>query len=115
MTASRILIRGIHAEGRHGANPGESEDLQEFVVDLDVDVETAGDALDATVDYRVLVGAALEAVESTSVVLLETLAQTIARAVHRISGVSRVTVRVHKPRAADSLTVDDIAAEVTSE
>ena len=115
MAASRIVIRGIHAEGRHGANPGESEEVQEFVVDLDAVVETSGDSLDATVDYRVLVGAALEAVESTSVVLLETLAQTIARAVHRISGVSRVTVGVHKPQAADSLAVDDIAAEVTLE
>jgi len=34
--ASRITVAGIRAEGRHGANPGERDSAQPFVVDLDV-------------------------------------------------------------------------------
>lgn len=113
MSESRISIRGISARGRHGANPGEAEDAQEFVVDLDVTVEVSGDSLDATADYRALVGAALLAVEVTSGVLLETLAENVARAVLEIGGVSGVTAVVHKPRAAVSLEVEDISASAT--
>lgn len=113
MAESRISIRGISARGRHGANPGEAEEAQDFVVDLDVAVEVSGDSLDATADYRALVGAALHAVEGTSGVLLETLAENVARGVLEIGGVTGVTAVVHKPRAAASLEVEDIAASAT--
>jgi len=33
---SRLALAGIHAIGRHGANPGEQVQAQEFVVDLDL-------------------------------------------------------------------------------
>ena len=37
-----IRVRGIRAEGRHGASAGERDDPQPFEVDLDVEVEAAG-------------------------------------------------------------------------
>jgi len=107
------VVAGIKAAGRHGANPGERLEAQEFVVDLDVTVDIAEDSLDSTVDYRVLAQAARETVEGTSFELLETLADAVARAVHQFAGVSRATAIVHKPGAARSIGVDDVSAEVT--
>ena len=41
MVTSRLFLTGITASGRHGANPGEKDQAQDFVVDLDVEVEVA--------------------------------------------------------------------------
>ena len=113
MASSRVYLSGIRATGRHGANPGEQLEAQEFVVDLDVTLDVAGDSLDDTVDYRALADAARVAVARTSFQLLESLAGAVARAVYQWSNVVRVTAVVHKPRAADSMGVDDVAAEAT--
>jgi dihydroneopterin aldolase len=115
MTSSRILIEGIQAEGRHGANPGEKVEVQPFVVDLDVLVEVEGDTLDATIDYRALTDLARSTVASTSFELLESVATAVAEAVFELSAVLEVTATVHKPQAAESLGVDDVAAEVSFE
>jgi dihydroneopterin aldolase len=112
LTAERILLSGIRAAGRHGANPGERDDAQAFVVDLDVLVDVGGgDGLEDTVDYRVLVDAARGVVEQESFVLLETLARSVARAVSGLERVERVVATVHKPGAAANLGVDDVAVE----
>jgi len=55
MVTTRLFLTGISAAGRHGANPGEKEQPQDFVVDLDVEVEVGGDELSATADYRELI------------------------------------------------------------
>jgi dihydroneopterin aldolase len=114
MTTMRILVSGIRALGRHGANPGERLEVQEFVVDLDVVVDVDGDALEDTADYRALAAAARTTVESGSFVLLETLARQVARAVFQLEGVERASAVVHKPGAARSMGVDDVAVEATS-
>jgi dihydroneopterin aldolase len=113
MANSRILLTGIEASGRHGANPGEQLETQPFVVDLDVSVEVHGDDLDATTDYRVLADAARETVEGGSFQLLESLAEAVARAVYQYEGVMRVTALVHKPNAARSMGAGDVAVEAT--
>jgi dihydroneopterin aldolase len=113
VNTSRIVLTGIRAEGRHGASPGEQLETQEFLVDLDVLVDVAGDSLDATVDYRVLADTARQAVAGTSFELLETLADAVARAVYQFSPVTRATVIVHKPRAAQSAGAEDVWAEAT--
>ena len=111
MNDSRVTITGIRAGGRHGANPGERLESQEFVVDLDVLVAVREDSLDATADYAALTDAARDAVASNSFELLETLADAVAHAVFQYEGVMRVTAVVHKPGAAAALGVDDVAAE----
>jgi dihydroneopterin aldolase len=113
MERSRIVVTGLRAFGRHGADPGERMEPQEFVVDLDVSIDVQTDSLDATVDYRVLAQAAVETVESTSLELLESLAEAVARAVYQFAGVERATVTVHKPAAARSIGAEDIQAEAT--
>jgi 7,8-dihydroneopterin aldolase/epimerase/oxygenase len=111
---ARIVLQGIRAKGRHGANPGETDAPQTFGIDLDVWVDVQGDDLERTVDYRDLKRTAVEVIEGSSVALLETLARQVADAVAAIDGVSTVTARVHKPGAAVSLAVDDVAAEASA-
>ena len=71
MPSARVLLSGITALGRHGANPGERDDAQEFVVDLDVSLEVGSDSLDRTVDYRVLADVARDIVAESSFTLLQ--------------------------------------------
>ena len=111
MDESRIYVSGIRASGRHGANPGERLEAQEFVVDLDVLVAVRGDALEETADYSVLEAAARTVVEEESFELLESLADAVARSVFGYPGVIRVVAVVHKPGAAALLGVEDVAAE----
>lgn len=115
MTASRLFLTGIHAAGRLGANPGEKDEPQELVIDLDVEVEVGADSIDRTEDYRSLVRVARETVEGTSFDLLETLADAVARAVVAREGVTRATAVVHKPAAAHSLGIQGVAAAATVE
>jgi dihydroneopterin aldolase len=112
MTTARVAVAGIVCQGRHGANPGERLEAQEFVVDLDVLVDVDRDSLDETLDYRVMADAARDAVAGTSFELLEKLAEAVAKAVYQFSQVVEVTAVVHKPGAAEHMGVDDVSAEV---
>ena len=111
MAEFRILLEGIRASGRHGANPGERDGPQEFVVDLEVTVEVEQDSLEQTADYRELADLARATVENDSFELLETLADAVALAVFDQGSVKTVTATVHKPAAAKSLGVADVSAE----
>jgi dihydroneopterin aldolase len=110
-----LFLTGIGAEGRHGAKPGEKDEPQPFVIDLDVEVEVGGDELEATADYRHLIRTAREVVETSSVDLLETLAAAVAEAVAGQDAVVRVTAIVHKPGAARSSEVQGVAAGASAE
>jgi len=113
VSTTRLFLTGIGASGRHGANPGEKDSAQEFVVDLDVEVSVASDGLEGTADYRDLIAAAREVVERGSFDLLESLALAIAEAVGARPGVVRATAIVHKPAAARSNQVQGVAAAAT--
>ena len=113
MASSRVLLTGILALGSHGANEGERDDPQEFIVDVDLAVDVREDALEGTVDYRVLADVARDTVAETSFVLLESLADAVARALFVFTPVLQVTVTIHKPGAAESMGLDDVAAEAT--
>jgi len=115
VTTSRLFLTGIAASGRHGANPGEKDHPQDFVVDLDVEVEVFSDDIAATADYRHLIRAARDVVAGESLDLLESLAGEVARAVARLPRVVRATAIVHKPAAARSSEIQGIAAAATVE
>jgi dihydroneopterin aldolase len=108
---SRVSLAGIVAEGRHGANPGERDAPQEFLVDLDIVLSIDDDDLDQTLDYRAAADMARDVVAGTSFVLLESLAYAVARAVYQFEPVASVRAVVHKPAAADSIGVEDVSAE----
>ena len=112
---TRLFLTGIGVRGRHGANPGEKDEPQDFIVDLDVEVDVGGDALAQTTDYRTLIRTARETVETTSFDLLESVAEAVARAVVARGGVVRATAIVHKPAAARSNDVQGVAAGSTAE
>jgi dihydroneopterin aldolase len=115
MSISWIAVSGIEANGCHGANPGERDTSQRFVVDLLVTVDPGADVLEETADYGALVQAAREVVERESYELIETLADTVARTIFGYPNVTRVVATVHKPGAAEALGVDDISAEAIVE
>jgi dihydroneopterin aldolase len=113
VTSSRLFLSGIRASGHHGARPGEKDDPQEFVVDLDIDVEVSGDAIEATADYRAVTESVRAVIERGSFDLIEAMADAVARQVLALPKVTRVTAVVHKPNAALRLGVDGVAAAVT--
>jgi dihydroneopterin aldolase len=113
VTTTRLFLTGITASGRHGANPGEKDQPQDFVVDLDVEVDVGGDDIASTADYRMLVEAARDVVAGDSLDLLESLANAVADAVARLPRVRRATAIVHKPGAARSVDLQGVAAAAT--
>ena len=113
MNTSRLFLSGIRCEGRHGANPGEKDRPQPFVVDLDLEVHVGGDAIGETADYRAIAQVARDTVAGTSFELLESIAAAVAAAVAGRERVVRATAVVHKPNAAGSLGIDGVAAAAT--
>jgi dihydroneopterin aldolase len=113
MTTARLFLSGIRASGRHGARPGEKDEPQPFVVDLDVEVDAHEDAIGATVDYRAVTERVRAIVSQESFDLIEAMAERIARDMMGFDHVERVTVVVHKPNAATRLEIDGVAAAVT--
>jgi dihydroneopterin aldolase len=110
MATVHLFLSGIRASGRHGANDGERDHPQEFVVDLDVEVDPYADELDATADYRKLAETARTVVEQESFILLERLAQTVAARAVELPGAINATAVVHKPAAMRSIGIDGVAA-----
>jgi len=115
MVTTRLFLTGITAQGKHGANAGEKDRAQDFVVDLDVEVEVGADELSATADYRQLIRTARSTVQEYSFDLLESIAQAVAAAVLEHEGVTRVSAVVHKPAAARSSDVQGVAAAATAQ
>ncbi|MGH2525838.1 MAG: dihydroneopterin aldolase [Actinomycetota bacterium] len=115
MSTSRLFLTGIRTSGHHGANPGEKDQAQDFVVDLDVEVDVTADRIGGTSDYRQLIRTARETVERERFDLLESIATAVAEAVAARPGVVRATAVVHKPAAARSNDVEGVAAAATAE
>ncbi len=100
--SDRIVLAGMVFRATHGVQPSEKVEPQRFEVDVELalDLGPAGraDDLAATVDYGRVYDTVRRVVEGPARDLIETLAETIARAVldeHAAAG--EVTVRVRKP------------------
>jgi dihydroneopterin aldolase len=115
VSTSRLFLTGIRASGHHGANPGEKDQAQDFVVDLDVEVDVTADRIGGTSDYRQLIRTARETVVRERFDLLESIANAVAEAVAARPGVVRATAVVHKPTAARSNDLEGVAAAATAE
>jgi len=113
MTTARLFLSGIASSGRHGARPGEKDEPQDFVVDLDIEVEFGADEIEATADYRGVTEAVRSVIADGSYDLIETMAHDVAERVLALEHVTRVTAVVHKPYAARRLEIDGVAAAVT--
>ena len=115
MVTARLFLTGITCSGRHGVNPGEKDEPQDFVVDLDVEVRAGADQIERTADYRTIIATARATVAEGSFDLIETLANAVANAVLALDGVVKVAAIVHKPAAARSSDVQGVAAGATVE
>ena len=100
----KMRLSGISGYGYHGVYPEEKQQGQQFVVDLelDLDLKTAAgsDDLDQTVNYAVLAEGVVADIETGSVDLIEALALRIARRIlATYLQIQAVTVTVYKPQA----------------
>jgi dihydroneopterin aldolase len=106
-----IVVRGIRAEGKHGLE-GERDTPQPFVVDVEVSGDlapaAAADSIDSTIDYGAIVKEVRDVIETESYELLEAIAEAVAARVISM-GANSVRVRVSKPRAAETIGVEEIA------
>ena len=104
----RIAVRGIRANGRHGANPGERDAEQPFELDLvfDVDLRAPGtsDALDDTVDYARIYATVCDEVRNASYALLEKLAERILARIFDDVRIARAELSIAKPNLLDGAT-----------
>jgi len=112
----RITVTGIRGFGRHGWFAFETEQGQEFVVDVVLDVDHSGaaasDDLADTVDYGGLGERVVALIEGGPHRLIETLAARIAEACLEDVRVARAEVTVHKPQAPMPVPFADVAVTV---
>jgi len=115
----RVSLRGLRAHGRHGVLPFERENGQEFIVDveleLDMSAAAGSDQLDDTVDYGGLAEQLNAVVTGEPVNLIETLAERLADVCLRDKRVRAATVEVHKPQAPVTVPVADISVRIRRE
>lgn len=115
----RISLRGLRVHGYHGVLPTERRDGQEFVIDVELEVDTRESAktddLADTVDYATLADRIAAVVSGEAVNLIETLAARVAEVCLVDPGVRAATVEVHKPHAPVALTFDDITVRIRRE
>jgi dihydroneopterin aldolase len=103
-----IEIRGIRAQGKHGAS--EDERLREQPLDIDVQVEldlsaaAKSDNLQQTINYAVLRDRLVRVVEQRSFALLERLAAELLSAIFDDVRVAAAEVSVAKPCLLDGAT-----------
>jgi dihydroneopterin aldolase len=112
-----ITIKGIEGFGYHGVFDFEKRDGQQFIVDLEIEIDlqkaSTSDELGDTVDYSLFTRIAQEEIEGKSLNLIEALAGAIAdRIKAQSSKVIAVRVTVHKPKAPVSESVADIAVTI---
>jgi dihydroneopterin aldolase len=109
-----LRVSGIRTEGRHGASAGERDEAQPFDVDLEIEIEAGGDALEETADYREIVAVVRTVIEDESHTLIETIARRVAQAVVGLPRVRTCRAVVHKPAAAERLGIEDVSVEAAA-
>lgn len=114
--ADRLALRGLRGVGHHGVFEHERRDGQEFVVDVELGLDTRpaadGDDLAATVHYGELAQRLHTSLTSNPVDLIETLAQRLAEICLAEDPVRWVEVTVHKPHAPITVPCDDVTLTI---
>jgi dihydroneopterin aldolase len=112
----RLSLRGLRGIGHHGVFEDERRNGQEFVVDVELGLDTrpaaAGDDLSATVHYGELAERLHTALTTDPVDLIETQAHRLADICLAEQPVSWVEVTVHKPHAPITVPFDDVTLTI---
>jgi 7,8-dihydroneopterin aldolase/epimerase/oxygenase len=96
-----VEVHGLELFGRHGVNDDERRDGQAFLFDVTLEIaEPEEDAIEATIDYRLVRDIVRGVNDAESYRLLETLAAAVADALNAELRVKRVRVTVRKPGIA---------------
>jgi dihydroneopterin aldolase/2-amino-4-hydroxy-6-hydroxymethyldihydropteridine diphosphokinase len=115
--SDRIELSGVAAEGVHGLYADEALAPQPFTVDVtmwvDMEAAVAGDQLTASIDYVEASQAVREVVETSTVLLVESLAAAVCEALLERPQALAVSVTVHKPRAARDAHATDVRLTMT--
>lgn len=111
-----ITLRGLRARGHHGVFAHERTNGQDFVVDVDLDLDvtvaTRSDDVANTVDYGTLATALVSIITGPPVNLIETLAARLLEVCLADVRVTAATVTVHKPQAPIPHEFADVAVTV---
>ncbi len=111
-----IRLRGLRTEGIHGVLASEKLAPQPFVVDVDLEVDLSvsggSDDLADTVSYAEVADDVVAVVRTSSVDLIEHLADRIVAVCLRHDAVEAVTVTLHKPEAPITPAFDDVAVRI---
>ena len=114
--ADHIVLSGLTVRGHHGVFDFERREGQDFVVDVDLELDTsvaaASDEVSDTVHYGELASALAAVVGGEPVNLLETLAQRLVDVCLADDRVAAATVTVHKPHAPIPLQFGDVAVTI---
>lgn len=97
---TKIFVTGVKIEAEIGIHRHEKGRAQPLVVDVELDVPTAGaERLGDTVNYETIVRMAREVAAEGHINLVEAFAERLARACLADERVTRARVRVEKPLA----------------
>jgi dihydroneopterin aldolase len=117
VSADRITLTGLRVRGYHGVYDAERADGQDFVVDVQLELDlapaAASDDVSDTVHYGELADRLAAIVAGPAVNLIETLADRLAAACLADPRVRTATVTVHKPQAPIPLEFADVSVTLT--
>lgn len=103
MKKDKILIKDLLVRGIIGINDWERNEKQDIVLNITIfdslSISGKTDDINDTVNYRTLTKAVISYVENSKHFLVEALATNLARMIIFDLKVSRVIIRVEKPRA----------------
>ncbi|MFI5493326.1 dihydroneopterin aldolase [Actinoplanes sp. NPDC051859] len=109
----RISLRGLRVRGHHGVFDFERRDGQDFVIDVDLELDlapaAASDHVNDTVHYGELAERLVQVVSGDPVSLIETLADRLCLVCLEDDRVGAATVTVHKPQAPIPHDFADVA------
>ena len=110
LAASKVFVTGLKVQAEIGVYRHEIGRVQPLVVDVELDVPTAGAGrLSETLNYETILEAARQIAGGGHIELVETFAERLARACLTDPRVTQARVRVEKPLA---LAPDAVGAGV---
>lgn len=113
----RIHIKGLSAFGFHGVLPEERLNGQNFIVDLELEIDSRpaslSDDLAQTVNYAEISDEVVALIQGPAVNLIETLAARIAEKILHHDAVQRVSVQVNKPNAPINQIFSNVSITIT--
>jgi dihydroneopterin aldolase len=97
---TKVFVTGVRVQAEIGIYKHEIGRMQPLVVDVELDVPTAGaERLADTLNYETILQAARDVAAEGHIGLVETFAERLARACLADPRVTRARVRVEKPLA----------------